>query len=72
MLNVFVEKTTYKVSAVKLEFDGSVMSDYFSLDALAISDSHFPIIANIDIPELLSKGLVVEQLDVSVNSDYSR
>ncbi len=70
MLNVFVEKTTYKVSAVKLEFDGSVMSDYFSLDALAISDSHFPIIANIDIPELLSKGLVVEQLDVSVNSDY--
>lgn len=71
MLNVFVEKTTYKVSAVKLEFDGSVLSDYFSLDALAISDSHYPIIANINIPELLSKGLVVEQLDVTVNSDYS-
>lgn len=71
MLNVFVEKTTYKVSAVKLEFDGSVMPDYFSLDALAISDSHYPIIANIDIPELLSKGLVVEQLDTHVNSDYS-
>jgi OmpA-OmpF porin, OOP family len=71
MLNVFVEKTTYKVSAVKLEFDGSVMPDYFALDALAISDSHYPIIANIDIPELLSKGLVVEQLDANVNSDYS-
>lgn len=71
MLNVFVEKTTYKVSSVKLEFDGSVMPDYFSLDAVAISDSHYPIIANIDIPELLSKGLVVEQLDTNVNSDYS-
>ncbi len=71
MLNVFVEKTSYKVSAVKLEFDGSVMPDYFSLDAVAISDSHYPIIANIDIPQLLSKGLVVEQLDTNVNSDYS-
>ena len=71
MLNVFVEKTSYKVSAVKLEFDGSVMPDYFSLDALGISDSHFPIIANIDVPDLLSKGLVVEPLETSVNSDYN-
>jgi OmpA-OmpF porin, OOP family len=71
MLNVFVEKTSYKVSAVKLEFDGSVMSDYFSLDAVAISDSHYPIIANIDIPQLLAKGLVVEALDANVNSDHS-
>lgn len=71
MLNVFVEKTTYKVSAVKLEYDGSAVSDYFALDAVAISDSHIPIIANIDLPDLLSKGLVVEQLDANVNSDYS-
>ncbi len=71
MLNVFVEKTTYKVSAVKLEFDGSALPDYFSLDAVAISDSHIPIIADIDLPELLSKGLVVERLDTNVNSDFS-
>jgi OOP family OmpA-OmpF porin len=71
MLNVFLEKTTYKVSAVKLEFDGSALPDYFSLDAVAISDSHIPIIADIDLPELLSKGLVVERLDANVNSDAS-
>jgi OOP family OmpA-OmpF porin len=71
MLNVFVEKTKYKVSAVKLEFDGSALPDYFSLDAVAISDSHIPIIANIDLPDLLSKGLVVERLDTNVNSDFS-
>ncbi len=71
MLNVFVEKTPYKVAAVKLEFDGSALPDYFSLDAVAISDSHIPIIANIDLPELLSKGLVVERLDTNVNSDFS-
>ncbi len=71
MLNVFLEKTSYKVSAVKLEFEGSALPDYFSLDAVAISDSHIPIIADIDLPELLSKGLVVERLDANVNSDVS-
>ncbi|HRX00249.1 MAG TPA: OmpA family protein, partial [Cyclobacteriaceae bacterium] len=71
MLNVFVEKTTYKVAAVKLEFDGGALPDYFSIDAVAISDSHYPIIANISIPELLSKGLIVERLDENVNSDFS-
>lgn len=71
MLNVFVEKTAYKVAAVKLEFDGAALPDYFSIDAVAISDSHYPIIADISIPELLSKGLIVERLDESVNSEYS-
>lgn len=71
MLNVFVEKTTYKVAAVKLEFDGAALPDYFSIDAVAISDSQYPIIADISIPELLSKGLLVERLDDNVNSEYS-
>ncbi len=71
MLNVFVEKTPYKVAAVKLEFDGAALPDYFSIDAIAISDSHYPIIADISIPELLSKGLIVERLDETVNSDFS-
>jgi len=71
MLNVFMEKTPYKVAAVKLEFDGSALPDYFSLDAVAIADSRYPIIADIDLPDLLSKGLVVEHLDKNVNSDYS-
>src|SRR5579871_3389686 len=59
MLNVFLEKTTYKVSAVKLEFDGKALPDYFSIDAVAISDSNYPIIADIIRPELLAKGLLV-------------
>ncbi|HPI79009.1 MAG TPA: OmpA family protein [Cyclobacteriaceae bacterium] len=71
MLNVFMEKTPYKVAAVKLEFDGAALPDYFSIDAVGITDSEYPIIANISIPELLSQGLVVERLDGNVNSDYS-
>jgi outer membrane protein OmpA-like peptidoglycan-associated protein len=71
MLNVMVEKTTYKVTAIKLQFDGEALTDYFSIDAIAIADVSIPIIANIAIPELLSKGLVIESLDKNVNSDYS-
>lgn len=71
MLNVFVEKTPYKVAAVKLEFDGGALPEYFSIDAVAITDSHYPIIADIIKPELLAAGIVVEKLDANVNSDYS-
>jgi len=71
MLNVIFDKTPYKVAAVKLEFDGEAVTDYFSIDAVAISDANIPIIADISIPELLSRGLLVEQLDKNVNSDVS-
>ncbi len=36
MLNIFMPKTAYKVAAVKLEFDGAALADYFSIDAIAI------------------------------------
>lgn len=71
MLNLFMEKTTYKVAAVKIEFDGAALSDYFGIDAIAISDVNYPIIADIPKLQLLASGLVVEALDKNVNSDYS-
>jgi len=71
MRTVFFEKTSFKVNAVKLEFDGAALPDYFSIDAVAISDSGYPIIANIDKPELLEKGLIIEQLDKNVNSEFN-
>jgi len=71
MLNVFMEKTHYKVAAVKLEFDGAAIPDYYGIDAVAISDANYPIIAFILTPELLVSGLVIEPLDNTVNSAYS-
>lgn len=71
VLNVMMERTPYKVSAVKLEFDGAALPEYFSIDAIAISDYNYPIIANIDIPALLSKGIITERLDENVNSESS-
>lgn len=70
MLNIFTESTPYKVVAVKLEFDGAAVPEYFALDAVAISDSGYPIIADIPKPLLLASGIYIEHLDENVNSEY--
>jgi len=66
MLNIFMEPTPYKVAAVKIEFDGGAVPDYYSIDAVAISDSNYPIIADIPTMQLLASGI----LDNNVNSEY--
>ncbi len=71
MKNIFIEKTSYKVAAVKLDFDGAALSDYFSIDAVAITDSKLPIAAIINIPELMAKGLISDHLDNNVNSEFN-
>jgi outer membrane protein OmpA-like peptidoglycan-associated protein len=71
MLNLFIEQTPYKVAAVKIEFDGAALPDYFGIDAVAITDSNYPIIADIPKLQLLASGIVIEALDKNVNSEYS-
>lgn len=71
MLNIFMEQTPYQVVAVKLEFDGAALPDYFAIDAIAIADSNYPIIADIPKMQLLASGIVIEALDENVNSDYA-
>ncbi|HYG19640.1 MAG TPA: OmpA family protein [Ohtaekwangia sp.] len=71
MLNLFMEPTPYKVAAIKIEFDGAALPDYFGIDAVAISDSNYPIIADIPRMQLLASGIAIEALDKNVNSDYS-
>jgi len=71
MLNLFMERTPYKVTAVKIEFDGAALTDYYGIDAIAISNVNYPIIADIPKLQLLASGLVVEALDKNVNSEYS-
>jgi OmpA-OmpF porin, OOP family len=70
MRNVFVERTAFKVTAVRLDFDGAALADYFSIDAIAITDSKLPIAAIVNIPELMAKGLISDHLDANVNSEY--
>jgi outer membrane protein OmpA-like peptidoglycan-associated protein len=70
MLNIFMDPTPYKVAAVKIEFDGASVPDYFSIDAVAISDSGYPIIADIPTMQMLASGILIEALDNNVNSEY--
>lgn len=71
MLNVFIEKTSFKVASLKLEFDGTPLPDYFSIDAVAITDSRLPIAALVNVSEMIAKGLVTDRLDENVNSEYN-
>jgi outer membrane protein OmpA-like peptidoglycan-associated protein len=71
MLNLFMDPTPYKVAAIKIEFDGAAVPDYYSIDAVAISDSNYPIIADIPTMQLLASGILIEALDKNVNSEYS-
>lgn len=71
MLNIFMEQTPYKVIAVKIEFDGAAIPDYYGIDAVAISDSNYPIIADIPTMQMLASGILIEALDEKVNSEYS-
>ncbi|HEY3404546.1 MAG TPA: OmpA family protein [Ohtaekwangia sp.] len=71
MLNLLMDPTPYKVVAVKIEFDGAAVPDYYGIDAVAITDSRYPIIADIPKMQLLASGIAIEALDKNVNSEYS-
>jgi OOP family OmpA-OmpF porin len=70
MLNLFFEETKFKVSVIKLEFDGAAVPDYYGIDAVGITNSSYPVVADIATPELLASGIIVEALDKNVNSEY--
>jgi outer membrane protein OmpA-like peptidoglycan-associated protein len=70
IMNIFMEATPYKVAAVKIEFDGAAVPDYYGIDAVAITDSSYPIIADIATMQLLASGILIEALDKNVNSEY--
>lgn len=69
VLNIIIEPTKYRVVAVKLEFNGEAVGGYFGLDAVAISDSNAPIIAEIPMAESIAAGITIEPLDKNVNSE---
>ena len=71
MFNITFQPTTYKVAAIKLEMVGNGDNGHFAIDAVAISDSNIPIIADLPtMAESIAAGIQVERLDANVNSDY--
>ena len=69
-LRLFTELTDFNVAAVKLEFDGSVVPGYYSIDAIGITDSDIPIDLQLELVPNVKEELVSERLDDKVNSPY--
>lgn len=70
MLTIFIDRTPYEVSAIKVIFDGQAIEGYFSIDAIGISGSKVPVEAKINLAEDIQEGIVPEKLNDSVNSPY--
>ncbi|MDN5216535.1 OmpA family protein [Fulvivirgaceae bacterium BMA12] len=70
MLTIFIDKTPYDVSAIKVLFDGKAIQGYFSIDAIGISGSKLPVQANVNLAEDIQEGIVPERLNDSINSPY--
>jgi len=70
LLNIIFDRTPYRVAAVKVELDGSAVSEFYSIDAIGISDSSIPFVVDVNLPENLNAELSTERLSEKVNSPY--
>lgn len=70
MLNVFAELTPYKVTAIRLDFDGGLVEEHFAIDAIGITDANYLIIPELSIAEATAAGIIIEPLGKEVNSEF--
>ncbi len=70
LLNVFIDPTAYKVTAVKIVLQCGAVPGYNAIDAVAISSSPVPVYAPIHIAENLNAGLSLEPIDASADHEY--
>jgi len=70
IINVFIDKTDFKVHALKLVLDCSKVPGYNGVDAIAVSPSRKAIEVQIDHPESLQENIQVEKLSSNVNSEF--
>ncbi len=70
LLTVFIDKTKYKVYALRLVVDGSKVPGYSAIDAIGVSVSNKPYKVKIEEPQNVKKDIVVEELSENINSPY--
>lgn len=71
LFSIIMNETAYKVAAVKIEFDGSIVPEYYSIDAIGISSSAKPTNVEVEIMDNLNSNLLAERLSNNVNSPYT-
>ncbi|WP_109832743.1 OmpA family protein [Reichenbachiella versicolor] len=71
LLNLFFERTSYKIAYVRIDLACGVVPGYNGIDAIGISDSNIPISVLIKLAPNVNENLVTEKLSNSVNSTYN-
>ena len=70
LLHVFIERTEYEVTSLKLVLDGLSVPGDNGIDAIGISDSKTPVEVEITNAANVSEKLDAEKLSKSINSEY--
>jgi outer membrane protein OmpA-like peptidoglycan-associated protein len=70
LLHVFIERTNYQVTSLKLVLDGLSVPGYNGIDAIGISDSKTPIEVEVFKAARVSENLDAQKLSKSINSEY--
>lgn len=70
LLNLFFEKTHYKVAYIRIDIAGSKVDGYNSIDAIGISESNVPIKVLLNLTDYVNEDLAVDKLGKNVNSSY--
>ncbi len=70
LINIYIDRTDFKVSALKLVLDCSKVPGYNGIDAIAVSPSKKKVEVEIDIPENLRENIKIDRLSSNVNSEY--
>lgn len=70
LFSIIMDETPYEVAAVKVNFDGETVREYYSVDAIGISASAKPMDVEIELMDNLNENLLAERLSDKVNSTY--
>ncbi|MEO9965598.1 MAG: OmpA family protein [Reichenbachiella sp.] len=70
LLNLFFEKTPYRIAYIRVDVKGGNVPGFNSIDAIGLSSSNIPISVLIDLAKNVNQELSTEKLSENVNSQY--
>ena len=70
LLHIFMERTKFKVHAVKIVLDGSKVPGFNGIDAIGISESDIPIEVTPKMARTFMNAHQATRLEGDINSDY--
>ena len=70
LLNLFFEKTPYRIAYIRIDIKGGNVPGFNSIDAIGLSASNIPISVLIDLAKNVNEELSTERLSENVNSQY--